>query len=87
MFPLIREDTDAVDQYLKLSVSVSDLRVDTVLRFKFALQAPGQASFVGSNQAAVNLDLSVLVHVLVHMFEGAAMALAAKTNTVQQHSR
>ena len=72
VFPLAREDTDAVDQYLKLSVSVSNLRLDTVLRFKFALQAPGQASFVASNQAATNLDFSVLVHMFERGCNGAS---------------
>ena len=64
MHLLIGEDAAAVDQHLKLSVGVTHLRFDAVLRFELALKAPGQASFVASNQAAANLDFVVLVHKL-----------------------
>ena len=59
---LVREDTAAIDQHLEFAVGKFHLRQDPVFRLEFALKAPGQASFVGSNQAAVNLDLEVLVH-------------------------
>ena len=58
----IGEDTAAVDQNLEFSVSMAHLRTDAIFRFEFALQAPGQASLVGSNKAAENLDFDLSVH-------------------------
>jgi hypothetical protein len=62
MFAGIGEDTAIADDDLELSVGKAHLGVDTVFRFEFALQAPGQASLVGSNQASANFDFRVLVH-------------------------
>ncbi len=62
MCPLERENAVAINQYFQLTVGKSHLRLNAVFRFQFALQAPGQASFIGSNQAAVDFDSSFLVH-------------------------
>ncbi len=43
-------------------MGVSHLGVNAVFRLQFLLKAPGQASFVASNQAAANLNPNVLVH-------------------------
>ena len=54
-------DAAAVDQYFQLVQRVLHLRLDAVLRFEFALQAPGQASQAGSNQTATNFYLHPLL--------------------------
>ena len=62
MVAAVGEDTLAIDEDFKLSVGKVDLRTDPIFRIEFALQAPGQATLVGSNQATTNLDLRILVH-------------------------
>ena len=73
----------AVDQDLEISVGVADFRLNAVFRFEFALKAPGQASFVGSNQAAADIDFGVLVH----RFDWAARVTAPRGEPPsQRHS-
>ena len=73
----------AVDQHLKLSVGVADFRLNAVFRFEFALKAPGQATFVGSNQAAADFDFGVRVH----RFDWAAKVIApSREPPTQRHS-
>jgi hypothetical protein len=55
----IAEDATAIYQDFKLVVSMLHLRLDAVLGFEFALQAPGQASQTGSYQTAANFNLHV----------------------------
>jgi hypothetical protein len=59
---MVAEDTAAVYQHLKLVVLVMDFRADAMFRNQFALEAAGQASEAGSNQAAANLDSRVRAH-------------------------
>jgi hypothetical protein len=54
-------------------VLVMNLGPDAVFRNQFALEAAGQASEAGSNQAAANLDSCVPVH---HYFCTATSTLA-----------
>ena len=53
----IAVDAAPIYQYFQFVIGVLHLRRDAVLGFKFALQAPGQASQAGSYQAAANFDL------------------------------
>jgi len=62
MVAAVGEDALAIDQDFKLSVGKVDLRTDPIFRIEFALEAPGQASLVSSNQAPTNLDYRIIFH-------------------------
>ena len=60
--PTVAKDASAIHQHLKLVELMVDLRPDAVFSDQFALEAAGQASQAGSNQAAANLDSCAPVH-------------------------
>ena len=58
----VAEDAAAVDHDFQFVIGKLHLWMDAVFCNQFALKAPGQASYAASNQAAVDLDLGILVH-------------------------